>query len=158
MWIILSTSLHFLMFQEKPSSHQGTQHSTTWFRGSILPYTILSELYGSMQGLFLETTLVLLEEFTIQCCPVLYDSSCWYYVWSYILGQRRPTVCISCLSKNFFLLIFILFGFDTEKVFYWIIFSTETNSRTWSIFSELYMLRSCSLEWQMQLLYRPLCH
>lgn len=72
--ILFSTSfplsvVNFLIIhynlQEKSGPHQGAKYSTTRFQGSLLPNTLLTKFHNSVQGMFLETTLVLLEEFAI---------------------------------------------------------------------------------------------
>lgn len=79
-------------FQEKSGPHQGAKYSTTRFQGSLLPNTLLTKFHNSVQGMFLETTLVLLEEFAIQCYPVFHDNCYWYIIWCNLLGKRRPDV------------------------------------------------------------------
>lgn len=40
----------------------------------------------------METTLVLLEESTVQCHQIFHDNGHWNYIWRHFLGQRRKIV------------------------------------------------------------------
>lgn len=173
---------YFANFQEKSGTYQGAELSSTWFKGSLLPHSVLPKLPNSVQGMFLEAALVILEKLGIQCNSVFLDNCHWCYVWCYLLEQGRPDV-----SLNFFILTFIcfcfhhlmahlksllracksifFFGISIEAILYFMFltwylrgqshltFLTDTNSKTWSIFWELPMLLFFSLEVSMLLPY-----
>jgi hypothetical protein len=96
----------FSILQEKSGTDQGAKHSPARFPGSLLPHTVLSKLYNSMQVLFLEAALFILEKLTVQCNSVFHDDCHWYSFWCYLLEQRRQDV-----SPKFFILNFISFCF-----------------------------------------------
>lgn len=62
--------------------------------GPILPQQVLSTYPRTIQGVFLETILVLLEESTVQCDPILYDNRYRSHLWCHLLEQRKQNVSV----------------------------------------------------------------
>lgn len=103
-FVLIYSWFFFSILQKKSGTYQGAKRFETRFWGSLLPHTVLPKLYNSVQGLFLEATLVILEKLTVQCNSFFHDDCHWYSFWCYLLEQRRPDV-----SLKFFMLNFIFF-------------------------------------------------
>ena len=79
--------IFIFIFQEKQGSDKGIEHPGTWFKGSLLPYSIFAIVCHTMHGLLMETTVVLLAE------PALHRREIFVYhfhsidVWDYVLGH-----------------------------------------------------------------------
>nr|KJB36395.1 hypothetical protein B456_006G157200 [Gossypium raimondii] len=84
--------LNFTNFHDEPRTYQRAQCTSTWHQGSLLPNTIFSAIPHPMQGMLLETTLVLLEEPSIQCHQVFHDNSYRHLIWYYLLEQRTTDI------------------------------------------------------------------
>lgn len=86
------------IIQKKSRTYQGIEHSCTRFKRSIFSYKIFPEIQYSMQSMFLETVLVLLEKPRIQCHPVLHDNC------------HRPYIRLSVLAKGWKDVSFLIFS------------------------------------------------
>lgn len=140
-------------FQEKSRAYKAAKQSRTRFSGFILPHQILPEFHYSMPGLFLETTLVVLEELRVQCRPVLHDNFHWHCFWSNFLEQGRQSVS----HKIFFSFSWSISTsrwFNSHFVYD---FCTEEPSKSWIICLEPHMLLFSSLVPSMLLPCSQLC-
>ncbi|KAG5566573.1 hypothetical protein RHGRI_002206 [Rhododendron griersonianum] len=90
----LSHQSHKLVkyFEEKSRAYRGAKHAGTGFKGPLLPYSILAIVPNSMQGLFLEAKLVLLEELAVQRYQILHDDGHRSYVRCHLLEKRKPNL------------------------------------------------------------------
>ncbi|KAI8573493.1 hypothetical protein RHMOL_Rhmol01G0282000 [Rhododendron molle] len=79
-------------FEEKSRAYRGAKHAGTGFKGPLLPYSILAIVPNSMQGLFLEAKLVLLEELTVQRYQILHDDGHRSYVRCHLLEKRKTNL------------------------------------------------------------------
>ncbi|KAL3616065.1 Pleiotropic drug resistance protein 2 [Castilleja foliolosa] len=76
----------------EPRSHKRTKHPGFRVRGLVLSDQIFATVLDSVQGLLLETALVVLEKLTVQCDSVFYYNCYWHYVWRNLLAERRSNL------------------------------------------------------------------
>lgn len=78
--------------QEEWRTHQRSEHPTTRVQGPVFSHQVLANIYHSMQSLLLETALVLLEEFPVQCHPSHHDNHYWNFIWNHFLEKGWTNV------------------------------------------------------------------
>ena len=91
---------YYLLFQEEQKSYQGTQHSGTWFEGSLFPYTILALVLDAMRGLLVEAALVLLAQSALHCREISLHHLYRTGIRDNVLGPREKTVSLKQISLS----------------------------------------------------------
>ncbi|CAL0308772.1 unnamed protein product [Lupinus luteus] len=76
-------------FEEKQAGYSRTEQPCSGFKGSLFCYSILTVTFGSMPGLPVETTLVILAQSTIYCSEVSLHHFHSPDVWNNVLESRR---------------------------------------------------------------------
>lgn len=74
--------------QEKQSIDQGTKRPSTWHERSLLPHNILHIFPHSVPCVSVETTLVVLEKYSVHRSQILVHNLHCPYLWDDILGPR----------------------------------------------------------------------
>jgi hypothetical protein len=99
LYFVILISL-LMVSQEDSGTHQRSKFSSPRFQGPLFQNQLLPIFSCSVQSLFLETTLVLLEKLSVQCHSVLHDNCHWYIIWSHLLEQRTKDVSRSSDNIN----------------------------------------------------------
>ena len=88
--------------QEKQSSHCGIEHTCSWLKGHLFPYTVFDIIFHTMHGLLVEATLVILEESTLHSREISFHNLYSPDVWNNVLGHWLQSVSHDEELKNNF--------------------------------------------------------
>ncbi|KAJ4821952.1 hypothetical protein Tsubulata_045868 [Turnera subulata] len=92
-WMLeVTTTAQEMALGEKQATHQGTEHSCSWFQGPVFCHSILAVLFNSMLGMLMEATLVILAQSIIHCSEISFDNVNRHITGDNVLGSGQTSV------------------------------------------------------------------